>query len=87
MSFLQKIWRKFLIKYILENPNQCEHEWEVYGTALNQVCLELQCIKCATVGSVNDPNEEEWDRAYDALENPYPWKENERVEVGEYQML
>jgi len=87
MSKLRNIWKKFLVKYILEDPSTCEHEWMVYSTAINQGCLELQCTKCALVGSVNDPTEDEWERAYYADEGPYPWKEIDRVEVGTYQMI
>ena len=87
MSLFQKLWRKILIKFVFEDPEKCEHEWEVYATAHNQGCLELQCTKCALVGSVNNPTKEEWNKAFGAHEKPYKWEENERVELGKYQLL
>jgi len=82
-----KLWKKFLLRFVFEDPEKCEHEWEVWGTATAQVCLELHCRKCALLGSVNDPTEEEWKQAFDAAENPYLWKDNSRAVKGNKQFI
>ncbi|UTW55056.1 hypothetical protein [Kordiimonas sp. SCSIO 12610] len=66
-----------------EDPNACDHEWEVYSTALNQGWLELTCHKCMSNGAVEDPTKEEWEKAFDASSSPYRWYENERVTLGQ----
>jgi len=35
-----------------------------------------------SVGSVDDPSEAEWSRAYSAPSKSYRWKEPERVSIG-----
>lgn len=87
MGPLHKLKVFLLKKFILENPTTCAHEWMIYSTALNQHCLELHCNKCAVVGSVFNPTEEEWKKAFHAPDNPYRWHDNQRVTVGTYQML
>ena len=81
------MWRWFFIKFIFADPKTCTHDWEVYSTALEDVCLELQCKKCAILGEVPDPTKEEWSKGYSAPSNPYPWTENERVVVGTVQLV
>jgi hypothetical protein len=87
MSLFRKIWRYILIKYLLEDPETCEHEWVVYSTCLQDSSLDVQCNKCAILGSVPNPSKEEWSKAYDAPSNPYPWTENERVKVGTVRLI
>lgn len=86
-KLLIKLWQWFAIKYVFEDPKTCAHEWEVYSTALADVCLELHCSKCAIVGAVNKPTKEEWAKAFDAPSNPYSWTENDRVAVGSRQLI
>ncbi|MBK8198221.1 MAG: hypothetical protein IPK75_07615 [Acidobacteria bacterium] len=64
-------------------PDKCDHEWWVYSTASQpRPCLEVQCYSCMSVGSVDDPSEAEWSRAYSAPSKSYRWKEPERVSIG-----
>ena len=72
------IW---IIKKLSDEPNKCEHEWTVYSTASAEVCLLVECYKCMSYGTVNDPTEDEWGNAFGAMSNPYPWKDNSRVIV------
>ena len=58
-----------------------EHHWDVFGTALYEVSLLLQCMDCGAVGSVDDPSSEEWDLACDAPSTPYRWHEGARVRI------
>ena len=58
----------------------CDHHWEVVGTVLSEVSLQTHCKRCALYGSVPNPSEEEWDRAFHAPDNPYDWDEPERVQ-------
>lgn len=87
MEILKKTWRKFLIKFIFENPEKCEHEWEVYNVALKDHCLELSCNKCGLVGSVNNPTDEEWEKGLTSPSNPYIWKDHSRVKKGNFQLI
>jgi len=59
----------------------CRHEWVVFSTALQDVCLLVECVKCGLFGTVDDPTEEEWSEAFDAAENPYLWTDQSRVTV------
>ena len=72
---------------VLEDLDKCNHQWTVYSTALSDGVLEVQCDKCAILGSVADPTEEEWSKAYDAPSNPYPWKDGSRVKVGTVRLI
>ena len=87
MTIFRKIWRKIIIKFLLENPETCSHEWEVYNVALNDHCLELSCNNCALVGSVHDLTEEEWEKGLMAPSNPYIWKDHSRVQKGDFQLI
>jgi hypothetical protein len=60
---------------------QCDHEWVVFSTAIQDVCLMLQCVICGAHGSVDDPTAEEWSEAYHAPSHPYLWTANDRVNV------
>lgn len=87
MSIFRKIWRFILIKYLLEDPEKCDHEWVVYSTSLQDGSLEVHCNKCALLGSVPNPTKEEWSKAFDAPSNPYPWSENDRVVKGTARLI
>ena len=85
---MQKILSRWAHNHFaMIDPATCDHAWIVYSTASAQVCLELNCEKCAATGAVNDPIEEEWARAFDAPSNPYPWVDHPRVTVGMGRML
>lgn len=47
------------------------HNWLVYSTALEEVCLILVCAYCGKVAIVEDPTREEWNRAFGAMMDPY----------------
>ena len=81
MKFLYKLLN-LILKKLADDPDKCEHEWTVYSTAYAEVCLLVECYKCMSYGTVNDPTEEEWENAFGAMSNPYPWKDNSRVIVA-----
>lgn len=87
MIFFRKIWRKFIIKFVLQDPETCTHEWEVYCVAINDRCLELQCNNCALVGAVYNLSDEEWERGLSAPSNPYIWEDHSRVKKGKFQLI
>jgi hypothetical protein len=87
MKLVGKLWIFLLKKFVFGDPKKCAHEWVVYSRALNQNCLELHCSNCALVGTVDNPTDEEWSRAFGANSKPYSWPANERVSVGTHQML
>jgi|GEM_PF-5481788 hypothetical protein len=57
------------------------HEWAVFSTALADVCLMTQCVKCGAIGTVDDPTKQEWSQAFAASEEPYLWEDNSRVTI------
>lgn len=65
----------------LERIENCDHEWVVFSTALQDVCLLVECVKCCALGTVGDPSEEEWCDAFYAPEKPYGWPDKSRVTV------
>jgi len=65
----------------LDRIRNCTHEWVVFSTALDDVCLLLECVKCGALGTVDDPTADEWDEAFHASENPYGWGDWGRVTV------
>lgn len=63
------------------------HEYVVFGTALLQRCLMVQCVHCGQHGTVDDPSADEWSAAYHAPSVPYRWADDRRVTrraVGPY---
>jgi len=82
VSLFEKLKKWLLLKIFFDDPATCSHEWEVYSTALNDGCLELQCKKCAIAGTVDDPTKSEWKKAFSAPESPYLWNEMDRVKIG-----
>ncbi len=65
-----------------EQLSRCEqHEWVVFSTALAEGWLMLQCVRCGTHGTVNDPTSDEWSAAFYAPDQPYQWKDDARVTV------
>jgi hypothetical protein len=87
MNLIRRIFRKIAIKYLLEDPQTCDHEWEVYNVALKDHCLELSCNKCALVGSVYNPTDKEWERGLTSPSKPYIWEDLSRVEKGHFQLI
>jgi hypothetical protein len=57
------------------------HEFVVFSTEVSRVKLLVQCFHCQTVGTINDPSESEWARAFHAPSHPYPWRDSGRVEI------
>jgi len=64
-----------------EGSDACDHDWGVISTVLKDVWLLAQCVECGAYGRVSDPSDEEWRQAFHAPSNPYPWSDNERVEL------
>ena len=61
------------------DPETCDHDWWVVASIISTVELQVQCQKCATYSEVPDPTKEEWEKSYDAMENPYPWRDKSRI--------
>ncbi|MEP4554088.1 hypothetical protein [Tateyamaria sp.] len=59
----------------------CDHSWQVVSTVLSEGFLQTQCRLCGLYGSVLNPSEEEWSKAFEASSSPYDWLEPERVET------
>ncbi|GGX56639.1 hypothetical protein GCM10007385_26760 [Tateyamaria omphalii] len=57
----------------------CDHEWHVVASILSSVELQVHCYKCNTYSEVPDPSKKEWDESYNAMENPYPWRDHSRI--------
>ena len=60
-----------------------KHEWKVFSTALAEVALMLTC-KCGAFGTVDDPTHKEWCDSANAMEHPYLWNDNDRVNIRSY---
>lgn len=56
-----------------------DYQWEVRNCAYLPVWIMLESPTTGLVGSVRDPSPEEWEKAYHAPSNPYPWPEPWRV--------
>lgn len=67
------------IHILADDPDTCEHEWDVVAGILSTVELQVQCRKCATYSEVPNPTKEEWAACYGAMENPYPWEDTSRI--------
>lgn len=78
-----KNWLVQLLKGRKSNDlySPCDHSWQVVSTVLSEVALQTQCKRCGLYGSVPNPSEEEWSKAFDAPSSPYDWLEPERVET------
>lgn len=57
----------------------CHHRWAVFSTAIAEGWLMLQCIQCGQHGTVVNPSETEWAKAFHAPKRPYRWVQGERV--------
>ena len=71
MTPLERLRRFFFIRFLLEDPRKCVHEWWVYSTAIREVSLEVHCSRCALLGAIENPTKEEWSRASGAPSEPY----------------
>jgi hypothetical protein len=67
------------LQYFADDPDTCDHEWDVVASILNTVELQVQCSKCFTYSEVPDPSEVEWNASYGAMEAPYPWADKTRI--------
>jgi hypothetical protein len=57
----------------------CNHNWVVFSTALEEGWLMVQCLTCAAGGTVDDPSAAEWRAAFHAPSRPYRWTYPARV--------
>ncbi|APX15665.1 hypothetical protein VWY34_06600 [Phaeobacter sp. JH20_02] len=62
-----------------QDPETCEHKWLVIAAIRNSVELQVQCVRCFAYSEVSDPSQQEWNDAFGAMENPYPWDDDSRV--------
>jgi len=60
------------------------HNWMVYSTALCPPTIMVYCKDCGEEGSVSDFSEDEWDNAFWAPEEEYPWPDKDRVSVNKH---
>lgn len=86
LDFLTGYWERHDMKRKLvtrsqQNVGDCNHEWVVFSTALQEVCLMVECVECGAFGTVDDPTSDEWRRAFRAPSRPYKWDAKERVTV------
>jgi hypothetical protein len=56
-----------------------EHDWIVYSTSSEEVCLSVQCLRCGQVSIVDHLTPEEWLRSFHAISQPYRWLDASRV--------
>ena len=56
------------------------HHWKVYSTALVPNTIMVSC-SCGAEGQVTKFTQEEWDRAFYAPSEPYPWEDDSRVKI------
>lgn len=63
------------------SPTIPKREWMVFSTAMKQVWLMLYCRLTGATGSVRDPSEKEWARAFKAPDRNYRWHDESRVVV------
>lgn len=61
--------------------NPVSHSWFVYSTASEDRCLLVEDRNTGQRGYIPDPTKAEWEAAYHAPSNPYPWKDASRVIV------
>ena len=59
------------------------HEWIVFSTCIGTIELMCSCRICGAFGVVQKPTKEEWGAAFNAPNNPYLWKDNDRVVIKE----
>lgn len=59
-----------------------KHEWEVYSTAIADVCIMVRC-GCGAVGNIPNGRFEhaDWNKAFRAPSEPYPLREELVAEV------
>lgn len=67
------------ISILADDPDICEHDWNVVAGILSTVELQVQCRKCATYSEVPNPTKKEWEDCAGAMENPYPWEDTSRI--------
>lgn len=79
MEILHKALEWAFNKFIKKDPSECDHIWHVYGTALNDHCIEVICIYCHSWGKVEDHTLEEWTKAGSNDIKPYEWKDVDRI--------
>jgi len=56
-----------------------KHDWWVYSTVLDGRAILVECRNTGQRGSIIDPTNEEWKKAFHAPSNPYPWPDATRV--------
>jgi hypothetical protein len=58
-----------------------EHRWIAFSTAIASNKIMVECEVCHASGAISDPSASELKEAFFAPNNPYPWKDNSRVEI------
>ena len=58
-----------------------ERDWWVYSTVIDGRAILVQDRSSGTRGSINDPTDEEWGRAFHAPSKPYPWNDPARIVI------
>lgn len=78
LGFLRAIFGK---RDAVDPYAPCDHEWQVVSTVLSESALQTHCKICGLYGSVSDPSDDEWEKAFEAPSSPYDWLHPERVET------
>ena len=58
---------------------ECEHDWVVYSTAVEDVVILVECAKCQARGYIAEFEPGEWHQAFWAPSFPYGWRDASRV--------
>ena len=58
-----------------------KHQWIVYSTALCPPTIMVYCQQCYERGSIEYFNSIEWDKAFYAPSDNYPWLDESRVKI------
>jgi hypothetical protein len=64
------------------SEKMCQHGWIVYSTAIATQVIMVYCEKCSARGYVEDFSEEEWNDAFWAPEQSYPWQGKGTVKIS-----
>jgi hypothetical protein len=55
------------------------HDWMVFTTYVEDVSIGVFCRRCGCDGVIRKPTRADWMRAFDAPNNPYPWRNGHAV--------
>lgn len=62
-----------------ESARGVAHDWLVFTTYVQDVCIGVFCRRCGADGIVQRPTKADWKRAFYAPTNPYRWHNGRAV--------